>query len=88
MESAVLSSTYGAGSEVGLSMEGWRVRIWQAWMARFIQRTMKLGKGHNLIGQMVYNTFQLTEKERLILMSLLRDSLCQKLLNVNNLTLL
>ena len=38
------------------------MRIRQAWITGLIQRVMRLGKGHNLIGQMVYNNFQITEQ--------------------------
>ena len=55
------SSMFGEGSALGLSLDAWRVRIRQVWMSGLLEREMKLGKGHNLLGQMVCNTFLLSE---------------------------
>lgn len=41
-------------------MEAWRERIRQAWILGLVDREMAIGKGHNLLGDMVYNTFTLT----------------------------
>ncbi len=44
-----------------LSVESWRVRIRQAWLLGFLDRSMNLGKGQNLVGHMVFNVFTINE---------------------------
>ncbi len=44
-----------------LSLESWRIRIRQAWLLGFLDRNMSLGKGQNLVGHMVFNTFTINE---------------------------
>ena len=56
------TKTHSIGAKIGLSKEGWRVRIRQAWLAGLLERSMRVGKGHNLMGKMVFNTFQLADK--------------------------
>lgn len=56
------TTTHSSGARIGLSKEGWRIRIRQAWLAGLLERSMRVGKGHNLMGKMVFNTFQLAEK--------------------------
>ena len=54
------SSQFGEGSTLGLSLDTWRACVRQAWILGLLEREMKLGKGHNLLGQMVYNSFTLS----------------------------
>lgn len=63
------TSTHSSGAKIGLSKDGWRVRIRQAWLTGLLERSMQVGKGHNLMGRMVFNTFQLTPKGHSYLLS-------------------
>ena len=44
-----------------LSVESWRIRIRQAWLLGFLDHSMSLGKGQDLVGHMVFNAFTITE---------------------------
>ena len=63
------ASTHSSGARIGLSKEGWRVRIRQAWLTGLLERSMRLGKGHNLLGKIAFNTFQLSDQGQSYLLS-------------------
>lgn len=56
------TSTHSSSARIGLSKDGWRVRIRQAWLTGLLERSMRVGKGHNLMGKIIFNTFQLSAK--------------------------
>ena len=58
--SDVSSEAFGKGGELGLCIDEWRNRVRQAWLLGLIKREMTLGKGHNLLGEMVFNSFTIT----------------------------
>lgn len=53
------SSVFGKGGEFKLSIDAWRDRVRQTWILGLIGRDMRLGKGHNRLGDMVYNSYTL-----------------------------
>ena len=54
------SSVFGKGGEFKLSIDAWRDRVRQTWILGLIGRDMRLGKGHNCLGDMVYNSYRLS----------------------------
>ena len=52
--------TYGIGSQLQLSIERWQQLIRQASLLGLLDRKMQLGKGHNMMANVVFFSFTIT----------------------------
>ena len=61
------SCVHGKGANFGLSMEGWRSVVRQAWVMGLLERHIRIGKGHNLVTKMVYSSYTISESGSMFL---------------------
>lgn len=55
------STALGAGASLGLSEASWKIRVLQAWLHGFLERTASIGRGHGRMTEIVFNCYSMTE---------------------------
>lgn len=61
------SETHGCGRKCTISLDAWRMLIRQTWLLGYIDRTLVVGGGINMISSLVFAKYSITELGRELL---------------------
>ena len=67
--SVLPSDTHGVGRHMKYGLPTWRQFIRQAWLLRFLHRSMHQGGGERMAGNFIFNTYSITAEGRAFLES-------------------